>query len=157
MKEETKIFLKRVGLFLFIFVLIYVSLLLYFYIFRPAYYSYEFVCNPNGPEIIESKGYTPAGQTMQTVNGSNTTIKISFSENLTLDKSIVKHECVHYIQYLKGLPGGECHPFIYKYMSEIEAYSGELLPDSIYNIVYGDIGRKCVEESIKNNGLVFGE
>jgi len=104
-------------------------LIAYNYAFYPSYLSYKVDCNIEN--INDNGEYIQAGS-FQAVNSTYQEI-ILYSE----DKAILKHEYIHYIEYLSGRLGDCSMPFRI-YENELEAYIGMYLPDKIYQFIYGN-------------------
>lgn len=107
-------------------------------IFYPAYISYLADCDIKTNEEIENEtGYITQGQTTSEVSeeGEKTTEVIILYEDLS--DSIYKHEWIH-VRQMESNRILSCEIPMTIYLAEVEAYTGQHLPDYIYKPIYGD-------------------
>lgn len=102
--------------------------IMFVYVFQPAYNSYAIVCKPN-----EIEGFVLVGMTILTEEGD---IIVALPEDYRIEKD-VKHEFIHVAQLRRGWFSPLCEHPIRKWLGECEAYAGEHYPDGIYELFYG--------------------
>lgn len=103
-------------------------------VFYPAYLSYIVACNPVQYELINEQLQTQGYEI--SIAGS-----VTYNESLGLiikysDEKVLKHELIHVNQLIRGWPSLSCNYPLQKYLSEVEAYTGENFPDFIYDRIY---------------------
>ena len=101
-------------------------------IFYPSYLSVVQSCSPTYFEETYGDRYYVAGQT--TLNESTQEVEIYLVDET--DLITLKHELIHISQYNRGFPRLSCSNILSKYISEVEAYTFEKLPNRIYNWFY---------------------
>jgi hypothetical protein len=117
-------------------ILLTILIILTKFIFYPAYISTIKSCYPEKFEDKYSKEWIKVGSTTQKDNS----IEIKIIENLNpLElKRTIKHEYIHYLQSKSNRLYSCKKISIGRYINELEAYTGEYLPDFIYKSIYGD-------------------
>lgn len=113
-------------------ILLFLFLLLYRPIFYPSYLSVVSVCYPDAP-VLEN--VTTMGTTIVWYNetGIENVSVILYSD----DPKYARHEHVHVVQATQHRLFG-CNNIPFMYLNEVEAYTGQNLPDNIFIWVYGE-------------------
>lgn len=123
--------MRKITIFLLIYLGIFILLILFFNIFQPAYYSYIAICSNNSEQILKDAGYVIAGST--TLNTTTDEIKIQVSD--TTDIKSIKHEMIHMYQFQhKSYP--ICNLPVYTIAWESLAYIAEYIPSGIFEKLF---------------------
>lgn len=117
-----------------IFIWIIIITLLLALIFVPSYLSVRASCGENGEEFLEDLGLMIGGQVIiENITETSEDIQIIIIND---KPRILRHETVHVVQYKRGFPSLSCSHPVQKYLSEIEAYIFQWLPDKIFYWMY---------------------
>ena len=112
-------------------------ILFYNYSLHPAYLSYLDSCNP---DKFKEKGinFVRVGSASLQPNGT-ITVEITKSGNEQIDTRTEKHEFIHFAQFKRLNHIAGCNTNTHKinqYISEVEAYTYQYLPDKLFDIIY---------------------
>ncbi len=113
------------------------------YILVPSYFSVAVACFASGEEYLEEQGMVVVGQVISGSDletGERKEPEIKIAEFIDVDSDLYnkiwKHENCHVNQIKRGYPSLSCGNLVQKYLSEVECYTAEHLPDRIYYMFY---------------------
>lgn len=110
-----------------------IFILSFLFIFRPAYWSTSSVCfEKELPCTVKRAGMIIINQTN---NQTDVEIKIFERESTPEYEIAEKHEYCHLQQYKQGR-FYSCDIPALVYLNEVECYTAQYLPNSIYNLFY---------------------
>lgn len=98
----------------------------------PSYISYASVCKVGFEDEIIKQGYKRLGSVEQNTCTGEVRVVL-----LSDDPKIIKHECIHINQIIRGYPKVGCDTPFQKILAEIEAYTFSTWNDKVYRKVYG--------------------
>lgn len=97
----------------------------------PSSISYKLSCSVDGPRILEDAEFEIAGVTKLNRETGEVTVDI-----IKEDPYVIKHEQCHVKQIERNFPSVLCEDPIQKFISEIECYTTQYLPNGIHKIFY---------------------